>query len=96
MPAACRLGDKSTGHGCFPPTAVNGAVASKTTIEGPAAATIDSTHPPHSCGKTVHSGRKISSGASKTTIEGKKAARIGDSINCGDAMGQGASKTFIS
>ena len=31
----------------------------------------------------------------KTTIEGKPAARIGDPISCGDAMGQGASKTFF-
>ena len=96
MPAACRNTDMSTGHGCFPPTPINGAYASKTTIEGLEAAMIDSTHPDHSCGNTVHSSRKVSSGAAKTTIEGKKAARIGDSINCGDAMGQGASKTFIS
>jgi uncharacterized Zn-binding protein involved in type VI secretion len=95
MPAQCRLGDKSTGHGCFPPTAVNGGCASKTTIEGPAAAVVGSTHPPHSCGNTTHSGRSISSGSGKTTIEGSPAARIGDSINCGDAMGQGASKTFF-
>ena len=95
MPAQCRLGDMSTGHGCFPPTAVNGAVASKTTVEGSAAAMKDSTHPPHSCDSTVNSGRKISSGSGKTTIEGKPAARIGDPISCGDAMGQGASKTFF-
>ena len=95
MPAACRLGDSSTGHGCFPPTTVNGGVASKTSIQGAMAAFIGSTHPPHSCGTTVHAGRSISSGSGKTFIEGSPAARIGDSISCGDAMGQGASKTFI-
>ena len=95
MPAQCILGDMSTGHGCFPPTAVNGAVASKTSIEGSPAAMVNSTHPPHACGNTVHSGRKISSGSGKTTIEGRAAARIGDSISCGDSMGQGASKTFF-
>jgi len=95
MPAQCRLGDMSTGHGCFPPTAIDGAVAAKTTVEGDPAAMVDSTHPDHACGNTVHAGRKISSGSGKTTIEGKPAARIGDSINCGDAMGQGASKTFF-
>lgn len=95
MPAICRLTDKSTGHGCFPPTPVNGAVAGKTKIEGEFAAMVDSTHPDHSCGTTTHSARKISDGSSKSFIEGKKAARIGDPINCGDAMGQGASKTFF-
>ena len=95
MPAQCRLGDMSTGHGCFPPTAVDGAVAGKTTVEGDPAAMVGSTHPDHSCGNTVHAGRSISSGSGKTTIEGKAAARIGDSISCGDAMGQGASKTFF-
>lgn len=95
MPAQCRLGDMSTGHGCFPPTAINGAVASKTSIEGAMAAMVDSTHPPHSCGNAVHSGRKISGGSGKTTIEGRAAARIGDPINCGDAMAQGATKTFV-
>jgi uncharacterized Zn-binding protein involved in type VI secretion len=95
MPAACRLTDSSTGHGCFPPTTVNGGVASKTSIEGLMAAVVGSSHPPHSCGTTVHAGRTISSGSAKTTIEGIPAARIGDSISCGDVMGQGASKTFI-
>jgi uncharacterized Zn-binding protein involved in type VI secretion len=95
MPAACRLGDLSTGHGCFPPTNINGKVAAKTSIEGAKAAFVGSTHPDHSCGTTVHAGRSISSGSGKTFIEGAAAARIADSINCGDAMGQGASKTFI-
>lgn len=95
MPAACRLGDLSTGHGCFPPTAINGEVASKTSIQGAMAAVVGSTHPDHSCGTTVHSARIISSGSGKTYIEGSAAARIADSINCGDAMAQGASKTFI-
>jgi uncharacterized Zn-binding protein involved in type VI secretion len=95
MPAASRLTDMSTGHGCFPPTAVNGGVASKTSIEGLMAAFIGSTHPPHSCGTTTHAGRTITSGSAKTSIEGNPAARIGDSISCGDVMAQGASKTFI-
>ena len=95
MPAQCRLGDMSTGHGCFPPTPVNGSVASKTTIEGDPAAMQGSTHPDHACGNSVHAGRSISGGSSKTTIEGKPAARIGDSIGCGDSMAQGASKTFF-
>ena len=95
MPSASRLTDMSTGHGCFTPTPVNGGVASKTSIEGLLAAIVGSTHPAHACGSTVHAGRTISSGSGKTTIEGSPAARIGDSISCGDVMGQGATKTFI-
>jgi uncharacterized Zn-binding protein involved in type VI secretion len=98
MPAASRLGDLSTGHGCFPPTAITTDVCSKTTIEGPKAAHVGSKHATHACPPVVHptSARPITSGAPKTTIEGSPAARIGDPIGCGDAVGQGASKTFIS
>lgn len=98
MPAASRLGDLSTGHGGFPPTAVIITPVSKTRINGKFAAVVDSQLVRHSLGKTVHfpdRNRKISSGSSKTRIEGKSAARIGDIIDCGDTMGQGSSNTYI-
>jgi uncharacterized Zn-binding protein involved in type VI secretion len=99
MPAVSTIGDKSTGHGCFAPTALITTPVAKTYFNGKLAAVVDSNckFAAHSCGITTHNSdiRIPSSGASKTYIEGKKAARIGDSIQCGDAIAQGSSNSFI-
>lgn len=96
MPAAVLDGYISTGHGCFPPTAIT-ATASKTFVNGIKVALDGDKHAPHTCGKTTHpmSSRNGISGAAKTTIEGKPPLRIGDNIGCGDACGQGSTNTFI-
>ena len=99
MPAVSTIGDKSTGHGCFSPTALITTPVAKTYFNGKLAAVVDSNckFAAHSCGITTHNSdiRIPSSGASKTYIEGKKAARIGDSIQCGDAIEQGSINSFI-
>jgi uncharacterized Zn-binding protein involved in type VI secretion len=99
MPAVSRLGDKSTGHGCFPPTALVKTPVLKTYFNGILASVVNSEcqHAPHSCGITTHAGstRSPSNGASKTFIEGELAARIGDSITCGDVIAQGSFNSFI-
>lgn len=99
MPAIVRIGDMSTGHSCFPPTPMAVSPVSKTFINGVNPGVVDSgsQHVAHSCGNTVHpnSTRTHSSGSSNTFIEGKPAARIGDNISCGDAVGQGSPNTFV-
>jgi uncharacterized Zn-binding protein involved in type VI secretion len=99
MPAVSRIGDMSTGHGCFAPTALIQTPVTKTFFNGILASVIDTgcLHAPHTCGVTTHAGatRSPSSGASKTFIEGKLAARIGDNIACGDAIGEGSPNSFI-
>ena len=99
MPAISRIGDMSTGHGCFPPTALVSTPVSKTFFNGILASVVNSAcqHAPHTCGITTHAGstRAPSSGASKTFIEGFKAARIGDDIVCGDAIAEGSTNSFI-
>jgi uncharacterized Zn-binding protein involved in type VI secretion len=99
MPAVSTIGDKSTGHGCFAPTALITTPVAKTYFNGKLAAVVDSNckFAAHSCGITTHntSIRIPSTGASKTYIEGKKAARIGDDIQCGDAIAEGSSNSFI-
>jgi uncharacterized Zn-binding protein involved in type VI secretion len=99
MPAAATIGDKSTGHGCFAPTAMITTPVAKTYFNGKLAGVVDSNckFAAHACGVTTHNSdiRIPSTGASKTYIEGKKAARIGDSIQCGDAIAQGSSNSFI-
>ena len=99
MPAVSRIGDMSTGHGCFAPTALVQTPVTKTFFNGKLASVVNSAtqHAPHTCGITTHSGstRSPSSGASKTFIEGKLAARIGDNIACGDAIAEGSPNSFI-
>lgn len=99
MPAITRLGDKSTGHGCFPPTTMITTPVAKTYFNGKLAGVVDSAckWSAHTCGTVTHNSdqRYPSSGASKTYIEGKLAARIADPISCGDAIGQGSSNSFI-
>jgi uncharacterized Zn-binding protein involved in type VI secretion len=99
MPAVARVTDKSTGHGCFAPTALITTPVAKTYFNGKLAGVVDSNckFAAHSCGVTTHNSdiRIPSSGAGKTYIEGKKAARIGDSIQCGDVIAQGSANSFI-
>ena len=99
MPAVIRLNDMSTGHGCFPPTALIATPVSKTFFNGIKAGVVNNSclHQPHTCGIVTHGGstRSPSSGASKTFIEGNPAARIGDNIACGDTCAEGSSNSFI-
>ena len=95
MAAASRLGDLSSGHGCFPPTAINSTPVSKTFINGIKAAVVDAGLVNHRCGKTTHFNRKVTSGSGKVFIEGKAACRISDSVSCGDTIGQGSSNTYF-
>ena len=99
MPAVARLGDMSTGHGCFPPTNMISTPVSKTYFNGKLAGVLDSNckFAPHTCGLVTHTPdeRIVSSGAGKTNIEGKPAARIGDDIACGDAIAEGSANSFI-
>lgn len=96
MPAAARKGDLSTGHGCFPPTICRDPVSTRTFINSLLAQIQSSTHLEHRCG-TVHleEVRKTNNGSQTVFIENKRAQRIGDSIICGDTVGQGSDNVFI-
>jgi uncharacterized Zn-binding protein involved in type VI secretion len=99
MPAISRIGDMSTGHGCFPPTPLIKTPVKKTFFNGilPSVVNEKCQHATHCCGPTCHAEetRAPSSGASKTFIEGNPAARIGDEIACGDAISEGSPNSFI-
>jgi uncharacterized Zn-binding protein involved in type VI secretion len=96
MPSQSRLGDKSTGEGCFPPTSIISAVSSTVFVNGIAAAVIGSQFAPHTCGRTTHSGasRQIVAGSSTVSFDGKKAARIGDAVADGDLVAAGSGNVF--
>lgn len=96
MPSVARLGDKSTGHGCFPPTPIVQDCSDNVFINGISCATVGAKHVTHSCGRVVHptSSRNITDGSSSVYCNGKAVARIGDTIACGDAVGQGSGNVF--
>lgn len=99
MPAVALVGDLSTGHGGFPPTAMTSSPISKTEIAGKKPGVVDASckFATHKLGRATHLDeiRYPTSGSSKTTIEGYALARIGDPLNDGDTIGQGSSNFFL-
>lgn len=99
MPAVIRLGDLSTGHGCFAPTPLVKTKVSKTFVNGILPGVIDELcqYEDHCCGPNCHTDveRSPSVGSTKTYFEGSPVARIGDNIACGDACAEGSFNTFI-
>lgn len=98
MPAVTRVGDLSTGHEGYPPSAVtipnnstvyaNGILVA---VQGGSFAThVKPKSPPHIEGVD----RVITGGSSITFVEGKPITRIGDDIADGDASAQGSPTVF--
>lgn len=99
MPAVSRLGDTSTGHGCFPPTTMVRTPIQKTFINGqkPGVKDEQCQYSAHTCGIVTHpdSNRYPTEGSEKTYIEGFLVARIADALACGDVIGEGSPNTFV-
>lgn len=99
MPCIALIGDKSTGHGGFPPTAMISSPITKTKINGKFPGVVDASckFAEHRLGKAVHPEhiRYPTSGSGKTKIEGYEIARIGDPLSDGDTIAQGSSNTFL-
>lgn len=99
MSAIVRLGDMSTGHGCFPPTPLVTTPIQKTYVNGVLAGVADPScqFAAHTCGLTTHPQQErypIPNPNNKTFIEGYPIAVIGDDIACGDAIAEGSANTF--
>ena len=98
MPAVTRVGDLSTGHEGYPPSAVTIPNNSTVYANGILAATQGgsfATHtkpksPPHVEGVD----RVITGGSGTVFVEGSPVARIGDDIADGDACAQGSPNVF--
>lgn len=97
MPAIAVESTSSTGHSCFPPSNAIGPYSTKTRVNGKFVQLEQYTmYAAHTCDETTHSPaeRKVTTGSSRVFIEGKPVARIGDPIDCGDAVSVGSSNTF--
>lgn len=93
MPAATRLGDECTGHGCWGPR-VNDQASENVFINGLGAHRVGDHWVTHCCGPACHDST-METGSSTVFINGKAAARIGDMVACGSVSAQGSSNTFF-
>lgn len=88
-----RIGDITTGHGCWPPS-VGITASPNVIIDGLNAHTVGDEFTPHTCGKDVHSDKAVK-GATKVFINGKPAFRLGDMLQPGGALMAQASWTVF-
>lgn len=94
MPAAVRLGDATTGHGCWPPTVLASGSSNVLINNTPAVrAGVDSIIP-HCCTPGCHGGSQ-SSGSPNVITNGNAQARVGDSIGCGDSNAVGSPNVIV-
>lgn len=105
MPAVARLGDKCSGHGCFPPR-VNDSASSDVFVNSLGAHRVGDTWVKHKCNKKEHDGT-LAEGSSTVFVNGVALGRLGDAINkmdidndgnpvdlCGSIIAQGSPNVF--
>jgi uncharacterized Zn-binding protein involved in type VI secretion len=94
MPAAHRVADSCTGHGCFPgrkTTAGSGNVF----INSKAAHRLGDPYAPHGCGVCTPHGGSGSAGSSTVFTNNKAQRRIGDAVDCGSVAASGSGNVFV-
>ena len=92
MPAATRLGDRCTGHGCWPPRPSTGASAT-VFINGIGAHRQSDGWATHCCGLACHAST-LAQGSASVFVDGRALGRIGDPVACGSRVAQGSSNVF--
>ena len=92
MPAIVRLGDESTGHGCFP-ARPNDTASTDVFINGRGVHRVGDHWITHCCGPSCHDGNEAT-GSPNVFVNGKAVARIGDTISCGDFDATGSPNVF--
>lgn len=92
MPSVTRLGNRCSGHGCFPPRPC---IEASSTVfangigthrQGDGWAT-------HCCGDSCHAG-SLSEGSRSVFVNGKAISRTGDPVSCGSAAMEGSPNVF--
>lgn len=84
MAGICRVGDKTQGHGSFPPMAITSG-SGNVSCNGIPVATIGSSLTGHSDGESFHPAT-IVSGSGKTLVNGLGVALKNSSTSCGDKV----------
>ncbi|MCX8017226.1 MAG: PAAR domain-containing protein [Rhodocyclaceae bacterium] len=93
MPAAVRLGDACSGHGCFPPRA-NAEASPNVFVEGRPWHRLGDAWLPHGCPVCPPHGGVLAAGSASVFVNGRPAGRIGDPVSCGSTCAEGAATVF--
>lgn len=86
------IGEKTTGHGCFPPTTIVQGSPNVIVENSPAGRLTDKASP-HCC-FGCH-GLNIACGSSTVFINNLNAGRIGDCMSCGDTVATGKMSIIV-
>lgn len=92
MPAITRLGDRGTGHGCFPPRP-NIQASTNVFVNNIGLHRQTDGWDYHCCGSSCHSGN-LAMGSKTVYVNGLQCGRIGDPVSCGSAVAEGSLNTF--
>ena len=90
--AVCKLGDKCSGHSCFPPRA-NNTASENVFANGIGIHRLSDSWNIHCCDDSCHDG-VTSTGSSTVFVNGLACGRIGDSISCGSVIAEGSHNVF--
>lgn len=94
MPAACRIGDLSTSHGCFPPRICD--TGSPDTFVNSIAQHRQGDHwIEHCCPNNGCHDSVLANGSPTEFVNGYERGRVGDPIACGSLVATGSPDTDI-
>lgn len=94
MPAAARLGDTCTGHGCWPPRASTGG-SPNVIINGSPAHRQGDAWAAHTCPSIPQThASTLAAGSATVFVNGLPLGRIGDPVACGSSIAQGSPNVF--
>lgn len=92
MPAAHRLGDICSGHGCFPPRS-NRSASANVFVNSKGWHRRGDAWQGHQCGDDTHDSY-TDGGSSLVYINSRAAVRIGDPVKCGSCAAIGSPNVF--
>jgi uncharacterized Zn-binding protein involved in type VI secretion len=94
VPAAHRLGDPGSGHGCFPPR--NNVQGSPNVfVNGIPSHRVGDAWAVHCCPDNGCHASVMAVGSSTVFVNGKPKARVGDAVACGSVAVSGSSNVFV-
>lgn len=94
MPAAVRLDDFCTGHGCWGGR-TNSSGSPDTFINDKAAHRKSDSYVSHSCPPAPPHGSILASGSPDTFVNDLDQGRVGDPVACGSSCASGSPDTFV-
>jgi len=95
MPAAVRLTDRCTGHGCWPPRA-NAGASGAVFANSLGAHRVGDPWQPHTCPAIPETHASTQASGSPTVfVEGRPWARVGDAIACGSHNATGSPTVYL-